>query len=286
MDPRRRPLPLRRLAAAVAPAAGAAVLATVPSTHSPALSPAASSTGGQFTVQCAYSHTLRDDSIVFPGQPGASHAHDFYGNVSTSAISTYASLLQAGTTCSTPDDTAAYWQPSLLVAGRPVASNAERAYYANITKGPIQPFPAGLRMIAGDAHATGPQPTSVFYWGCAHDEDTAQLSSPPQCADQLRAHVIFPNCWDGVHLDSPDHHSHMAYSSGGRCPHDHPVALPRLIIAVGWNATPAPATVSLSSGPPYTMHADFLNSWNQAALAGLVTRCLVAHLNCGEITSR
>jgi hypothetical protein len=245
----------------------------------------AATTGGQFTVQCDYSHTLRDDSIVFPQRPGASHAHDFYGNVSTDASSTYAALLGAGTTCTTPDDTAAYWQPVLLVDGSPVAANAERAYYANVTKGPIRAFPAGLRIIAGNSRATGPQPTSVFYWGCAHDENAGQLTSPPQCTDQLRAHIVFPNCWDGVNLDSADHHSHMAYSSGGRCPADHPVALPRLTIAVGWNATPAPASVSLSSGPAYTMHADFLNSWRQGALESLVSRCLAAHLNCGEITA-
>jgi hypothetical protein len=241
--------------------------------------------GGQFTVQCDYSHTLRDDSIVFPLKPGASHAHDFYGNVSTSASSTYASLVGAGTTCTTADDTAAYWQPALLVDGRPVAANAERAYYANVTKGTIHAFPAGLRIIAGNSRATGPQPTSVFYWGCAHDENAGQLTAPPQCTDQLRAHIIFPNCWDGVNLDAADHRSHMAYSSGGRCPADHPVALPRLTLAVGWNVTPAPASVSLSSGAPYTMHADFLNSWRQSALESLVSRCLAAHLNCGEITT-
>ncbi|HEY2702381.1 MAG TPA: DUF1996 domain-containing protein [Candidatus Dormibacteraeota bacterium] len=245
----------------------------------------AGTSGGQFTVQCAYSHTLRDDSIVFPAKPGASHAHDFYGNVSTSAASTYASLLGAGTTCTSPDDTAGYWQPALLVNGTPVAANAERAYYANVTRGTIRAFPAGLRIIAGNSKASGPQPPSVFYWGCAHDENAGQLTSPPQCADQLRAHIIFPNCWDGVNLDSADHHSHMAYSSGGSCPADHPVALPRLTIAVGWNATPTPASVSLSSGPAYTMHADFLNSWRQGALESLVSRCLAAHLNCGEITA-
>lgn len=28
----------------------------------------------------------------------------------------------------------------------------------------------------------------------------------------LELHVTFPDCWDGVRLDSPDHRSHMAYS--------------------------------------------------------------------------
>jgi Domain of unknown function (DUF1996) len=281
------PVRRRRTLAMVAPAALAgAVALTALATggdRTPDLTLTAS--GGQFTVQCAYSHTLKDDTIVFPGQPGASHAHDFYGSLTTSAMSTYASLVSAGTTCTTPDDTAAYWQPTLLVNGRPVASNAERAYYSSVTKGPIQAFPAGLRMIAGDSHATGPQSTSIVYWGCAHDENAGQLTSPPQCSDQLRAHITFPNCWDGLNLDSADHRSHMAYSHGGSCPTDHPVALPRLIIAVGWNATPAPATVSLSSGAPFTMHADFFNSWNQAALSSLVTRCLAGHVNCGEITA-
>lgn len=281
--------PRRRLAAIVVPVGVAGVLAMsgLPGEVAGVAMrlTASATTGGQFTVQCNYSHTLKDDTIVFPGQPGASHSHDFYGNVTTDAGSTYTSMVTAGTTCTSPDDTAAYWQPTLLVNGIPVASNAERAYYTNKTKGPIRAFPAGLRMIAGNAHATGPQSTSVFYWDCAHSENAGQLTSPPQCTDQLRAHIIFPNCWDGENLDSPDHKSHMAYSSDGVCPADHPVALPRLTIAVGWNATPAPASVSLSSGPAYTMHADFLNSWHQTALESLVGRCLAAHVNCGEITT-
>jgi Domain of unknown function (DUF1996) len=282
MHPRPRPRPRRRAVLAVIPAALSLAGPLAVSAPHPVLAAG----GGQFSVQCAYSHRLMDDVIVFPGRPGASHAHDFYGNTSTSARSTYASLLAGRTTCTSPSDTAAYWQPTLLVSGRPVTPTAERAYYANATAGPIRPFPAGLRIIAGNSRATAPQPTSVVYWGCAHDEDAGQRPVPPQCADQLRVHVIFPNCWDGTHLDSADHRSHMAYSAGGRCPRSHPVAVPRLTIAVGWQATPAPATVSLSSGPPSTMHADFLNSWNQAALAGLVSRCLAAHVNCGEITSR
>ena len=32
-------------------------------------------------LRCGYSHPLTDDPIVFPGQPGASHFHDFFGDV-------------------------------------------------------------------------------------------------------------------------------------------------------------------------------------------------------------
>lgn len=48
---------------------------------------------GQFVVRCGYSHSLPDDPIVFPGQQGASHLHDFFGNTATDAFSTQASLL-------------------------------------------------------------------------------------------------------------------------------------------------------------------------------------------------
>ena len=39
---------------------------------------------------CRPSHTLPDDPIKFPGQPGASHLHDFWGNASTTGSSTLA----------------------------------------------------------------------------------------------------------------------------------------------------------------------------------------------------
>lgn len=45
------------------------------------------------------------------------------------------------------------------------------------------------------------------------------------CKDGLRLQVVFPSCWNGKDLDSPDHKSHMAYPSGvstGSCPQSHP----------------------------------------------------------------
>ena len=41
---------------------------------------------GQFVLRCKYSHTLMDDPIVFPGRPGASHMHDFFGNVNLTFV--------------------------------------------------------------------------------------------------------------------------------------------------------------------------------------------------------
>jgi len=53
---------------------------------------------GQFVLRCPYSHSLPDDPIVFPGQPGASHLHDFFGNKSVNAFSTFETMLAGETT--------------------------------------------------------------------------------------------------------------------------------------------------------------------------------------------
>ena len=52
----------------------------------PAIPATAAATSGSFVTQCDFSHRLPDDPIVFPGQPGASHSHDFTGNRSTNEI--------------------------------------------------------------------------------------------------------------------------------------------------------------------------------------------------------
>ena len=74
-----------------------------------------------FAVVCTFSHRLPDDPIVHPRQPGTSHSHDFFGNTTTDASSTYASLRAGSTTCHNPEDTAAYWVPTLLVGTAAVA---------------------------------------------------------------------------------------------------------------------------------------------------------------------
>lgn len=54
--------------------------------------PAAASDEGAFRSACEMSHLAYDDPIVFPGQPGVSHLHQFFGNPTTNANSTFASL--------------------------------------------------------------------------------------------------------------------------------------------------------------------------------------------------
>src|SRR5215207_2112024 len=83
-------------------ACAVALLAALTSAR--AASAASSEHGASFAVRCDFSHRLSDDPIVYFNQPGKSHKHDFLGNTSTKASSTYQTMIAAPTTCSRPED--------------------------------------------------------------------------------------------------------------------------------------------------------------------------------------
>jgi hypothetical protein len=89
---------------------------------------------------------------------------------------------------------------------------------------------------------------------------------------QLELHVYFPDCWDGKHLDSLDHKSHMAYSRDFACPRTHPVKVPQIRLSIRYPTTSGRG-VTLSSGGQLSAHADFFNAWDERVLARLVADC-------------
>jgi len=241
--------------------------------------------GVNFIESCRFSHRATDDPIVFPGKPGASHDHTFVGNRTTSASSTFGSLRAGGTSCTRADDTAAYWMPTLYQGTTAVPPAAATIYYRRGTFARVRTFPNNLRMIAGDATATTPQPFRVVFWNCGGGDGGSPTSTVPTCADTrgsaLRLHVRFPNCWDGRRLDSPDHKSHMAYAVLGRCPSSHPVAVPAITVLFRYPSLGGDG-FSLASGGQLSGHADFLNAWKPGALKKLVEECLNELVRCGR----
>jgi hypothetical protein len=249
---------------------------------------------GAFRTRCEYSHMLKDDPIVFPGKPGASHLHTFFGNKGASAASTPTSIANSGnSTCrgGTANRTA-YWVPSLIdEKGAPVKPSFGDFYYKTgyngIAPGKIQPFPAGLRMIAGDAKASSAQEHS--YWGC-HNNYIGHPSTIPNCpqGDDVVMYVIFPQCWDGVNLDSADHKSHMAYPSNGACPSTHPVAIPEIMFNVyypqpagstaGWRLASDMYDTSKAGG--YSSHGDYFMGWDPEIVKTFVKNCDNPAVDC------
>jgi hypothetical protein len=233
---------------------------------------------GYFAIACGFSHRNMDDPIVFFNQPGRSHDHTYFGNTATNASSTPQSLRAAGrTTCRFRADTAAYWAPTLIVNDRAVEPTYAVVYYVRRTIDDVQPFPANLKMIAGNAAARSAQGVAITSWSCGRSRIRSSTTIPT-CStgsafrSTLRLQVNFPNCWDGRRLDSADHKSHMAYSSEGVCPASHPVEVPALTIVIRYPVSGAGA--ELSSGGQFSGHADFVNAWNQEVLAAVVDRYL------------
>jgi Domain of unknown function (DUF1996) len=265
--------------------------------------PAQRNSPGSFGVACDVSHVAADDPIVMPGMPGMAHLHAFFGNTSTSAASTRDSMLAAGTTCSDPADTAAVWAPVAIVNGEVVVPQREKTYYFRGTK-EVETVPADLRAIGGDQHSRAPGTPGVT-WDCGID--TPRSTHPYDCTpyaggsvrvDGVIARVDLPTCWDGS-TDTPDHGSNLVDAARGRCPADHPQPIPRISIRIHYgiwdpcngvtpcgpdDASASNVSMRLSSGPYYTMHADFWNTWQQDALDALVTRCVRGREGCGVIT--
>jgi hypothetical protein len=240
---------------------------------------------GQFVVECTYSHSAPDDPIVFPGEPGLSHLHDFFGNVTADADSTTESLLDGDTTCATTQDRASYWAPALFDGDDKIDPGSSDAYYRaapGVDPADVEPYPVGLRMISGDSMSTEPQPTNVVGFSCSRQE--VRSTTPRECAPgaPMTVRVVFPDCWDGRHLDSEDHKSHMAFSDDDGCPSSHPQPLPQLEFVVSYPFEGDPADLRLASGPPETAHADFFNAWEPDKLAREVRYCINGDAYCAQ----
>jgi hypothetical protein len=228
----------------------------VASTLSPTIEvvPASSDPVGAFRFTCLAGQLSYDDPIVYPGQPGKSHLHQFFGNTATNANSTYQSLrTTGGSTCTHSTDVSsqrsAYWEPAMLDgAGNVVKPNFLLTYYKNFpaTKPECQgapdathmgwciAIPNGLRFITGYNMDTGTgsptDPNDRMYWAVAFecltpDQQTslsgvqhslADVVATGKCVNGglLRAGIALPNCWDGKYLDTADHRSHMVYGNG------------------------------------------------------------------------
>jgi uncharacterized protein DUF1996 len=245
-----------------------------------------------WVTACLVTKRAQDDPIIFPGQPGKSHDHTFSGNLAINASSTASQLLRSPTNCTNSGDKSSYWMPTLLVNGKPRVPYQVRAYYRAATRDTtqLQTIPFGLKMLAGNATATSPQSAGIAGFQCRIEGRGATVpkqSLPPQCGltALLEMSVIFPNCWDGKNLDSPDHRSHMSYASGYKCDAAHPVQIPQLTLAERFRPGTTSGTITLSSmNSPLTLHADFFNAWDPRSLNALMKYCIYAHVFCETVS--
>src|ERR1700761_789614 len=209
------------------------------------LTAGAAHAGSGFAVRCTYSHTLPDDSIVHPGKPGQAMVHDFFGNTSTDAYSTYDSLSNNKlTTCDSIADASAYWVPQLKRASGIVVPQYQKTYYKNdqpvVALQAIQP---GFEMLAGNHMGTTPNSHINFLCRGGSYKTVAPTNCPvvtdsSGTYSQLDISVHFPDCWDGKTLvpNLAGGIDNMAYrNADGTCPSTYPVKIPELQLNVAYN---------------------------------------------------
>lgn len=244
---------------------------------------------GQFVVDCTYSHSAPDDPIVHPNHAGRSHRHDFYGSVDTDADTPAEDLLGTETTCDKSVDTAAYWHPTLYDGDEPIDPVKIAAYYRaapGIDPTTVETMPVGLALIAGDQTATEPQAGEATGWTCG--SNSVLSDEPPTCSTTAPLHLVltFQDCWDGVHLDSADHQSHVAYSTDGACPDGYPVSIPQITMSIGFPVSGEGHDLSLASGNIYGAHGDFWNAWDPDGLEREINACIRRGAVCDLATNR
>jgi len=249
---------------------------------------------GAFRTVCGFSHMSFNDPIVFPGKADAAHLHTFLGNTGTDAFSTANSLLTTGnSTCRGGiANRSAYWVPSLIDAtGAPQAPAEAHIYYktgyGGVPASSVKPFPAGLRVLAGNGKSTSGQ--QFIGWSCLSGLSSASI---PNCApgDYVVMDIYFPQCWDGKNLDSSDHHSHMAYPDGTGCPATHPVAVSEVSYHIrylvpssgtaGWRLSSDMYDRSLPGG--FSLHGDWFAAWDEAIVKTFVENCNNPAVDCGS----
>jgi Domain of unknown function (DUF1996)/Domain of unknown function (DUF4124) len=266
--------------------------------------PTSTSERGAFRVACTPSHMSNDDPIVYPNQPGAAHHHTFFGNTSTNAKSDLAHLdIVGNSTCTGGSmNHSAYWIPSMIntSTNEPVKPDSAIFYYKSwaVSDQYITQPPKGLRMITGNSKATTGA-TSDGRYSCvtpSTGNGTPWTQTIPNCSPGtfLLMQIFFPQCWDGVNLDSPNHKDHMAQADQNlttvnKCPASHPVAIPSIALSINFNVVAANQTKNwrlasdnyANTAPGgYSAHADWVNGWDEKIMAGFVKNCLNKALDC------
>lgn len=255
---------------------------------------------------------LQVDPIAPRGANPSPHMHEFFGSTAILGLAQPelagpAELVGTATSCDILADSALYWVPLLTRNGVPVPLSRMEAYYMAWNGDLTDPtsathaLPADLRMIAGNMMAASPadMDTKHVFWDCGANSSKpgSQYHFPtPADADcstatgtsLLTLAVTFPSCWDGVlndHTvlgDTSDYTGnmmstavrHLAYRTSTGCPAAFPIKLMTLRENISWAYAGDGTDVTLSSGPGYTAHADFLNSWVQGGMTAMLTHCV------------
>jgi hypothetical protein len=289
----------------------------------------------------------RLDPLVNPGLIGSPHMHQVVGGNAFNATMTTGDVSSGATctTCEFSEDFSNYWTANLYFKARNGTykrvkqgsaalqfgdtysnqmQNGVLVYYVSAAPGKITAFKPGFRMLVGDPTQRSRNDTTLKRQNCYRcytgpnfggdvsapcqdpNIDTEKLPAKA-CKGGIRSNILFPTCWDGVNLDTPNHQDHVAYpvtgpatflSLGGACPSSHPVRIPQIMLETVYDTTPfndpslwptdgsQPFYLSMGDNTGLGQHADYVFGWKGDALQSAMDTSGCMGAKCAQLKTQ
>lgn len=249
--------------------------------------------GSNFGNTCNVSHHSNQDPIF---EPVAGHDHIFFGAVAVTNDDTGDALRDDPTTCNRASNSSAYWLPEVYRNGSttplPVDTDSKilgdnTIYYrAGDVRNPgiITVFPSDFEIVARENGGPGD-----VTWSCEGTGRPLTNAPPATCSTRLlKVNIKFPQCWNKVQFLDSRNRPELLRMAGrnGDCTFNDKKwrAVPQITMSLNFVLpTTDVGTITVAGDDhvegdgqlPYgSMHADFMNGWNQAVLTDLVRDCI------------
>jgi hypothetical protein len=254
--------------------------------------------GSNFGTTCDVSGHSDEDPIFEPDD-GHGHDHIFFGATFPDVTNAdTGDTLRVGhdTTCHRTDNFSAYWLPEVYRNGSatPLPVDLDSKILGDNTiyyragdvrnSGIITTFPSDFEIVARDDGGPG-----EVKWSCDRTDRPLTEAPPATCSTRLlKVNIQFPQCWDKVQVDDSEEKPEFLRMANrdGNCTFNGVKwrAVPQITMSLTFMLpTTNVGTITVAGDDPmghatqlpYTsMHADFMNGWNQASLSDLVTKCI------------